>query len=61
MNIDETISASRQVFNDLRNCMTDQELIVLATKIWDNKSYEEIDPCYFTECLANHIFEKVVL
>jgi hypothetical protein len=61
MDISETISASRQVFNDLRNCMTDQQLIELATRIWDNKSYEEIEPSYFTECLANHIFEKVVL
>lgn len=61
MDISETISASRKVFLDLKNCMSDQELIELATKIWDNKRYEEIEPCYFTECLANHIFEKVVL
>lgn len=60
MNIDETIFTSREVFKDLRNCMTDQQLIELAKKIWNNKSYEDVDPCYFTECLANHIFEKLM-
>jgi hypothetical protein len=61
MNIDDTIFTSRQLFNDLRNCMSDQELIQLATKIRDNMKYEEIEPFYFAECLANHIFEKITL
>ena len=60
MDIDDQIYYSRQLFFDLRNCMTDQELIALAKKIWENKSMEYMEPGYFTECFANHVFEKLM-
>lgn len=60
MNIDDKIYYTRQLFYDLRNCMTDEQLLKLATNIWENKSREDLEPGYFAECLANHIFEKLM-
>lgn len=60
MDIDDRFYYSRQLFFDLRNCMTDAELIALAKKIWENKSREDMEPGYFTECFANQVFEKLM-
>jgi len=60
MDIDDKIYYTRQLYNDLRNCMTDEQLLNLARNIWENKSREDLEPGYLTECLANHIFEKLM-
>jgi hypothetical protein len=60
MSIDAQIRYSRMIFKDLRNCMTDEELVALAKKIWDNKNYEECEPNYITTCLANQIIERLM-
>lgn len=56
MSIDDEIMLARRFFKDMRNVMTDEQLMQIAKKLWDLSNYDEVQPCYFTECFANQVF-----
>lgn len=55
MSIHDEITLARRFFNDMRNVMTDEQLLEIARKLWDLQSLEGYQPCYFTECFASRI------
>lgn len=58
MSIDDEIMLARRFFRDMRNVMTDEQLVQIAKKLWDLNNYDEVQPCYFTECFANQVFHN---
>lgn len=58
MSIDDEIMLARRFFKDMRNVMTDEQLVQIAKKLWDLSNYDEVQPCYFTECFANQVFHN---
>jgi hypothetical protein len=56
MSIDNEIMLARRFFRDMRNVMTDEQLMEIAKMLWDLNNYDEVEPCFFSECFVHQIF-----